>query len=274
MKAAGEQLMKKRKHLFWSPCVAHCIDLMLEDIGQMKSIKDAIKQGRRITSFTYNSDKVVNLMKTYTNNRELLRPDITRFATEFIATESLLGHTTELKRMCTSNEWHKYTSSSKRREEATEVSDLILSERFWKRVQQVCAVMEPLVKVLKVINQDKKSTLPIIYEAIERAKMAIEIVVKDYQKYWDIIDDRWYRQLHQHLHAAAYFLNPALQCSGTCEFNTREVRRGLKEVIKRLEPDLEVQAKAMNEINTIVNKIGEFGRALAIKEVARSLSGS
>ena len=72
MKATGEQLMKKRKHLFWSPCATHCIDLILEDIDQMKSIKDAIKQGRRITSFIYNSDKMVNLMKTYTNNRELL----------------------------------------------------------------------------------------------------------------------------------------------------------------------------------------------------------
>ena len=29
-------LMEKRKHLFWSPCAAHCIDLMLEDIGNMK----------------------------------------------------------------------------------------------------------------------------------------------------------------------------------------------------------------------------------------------
>ena len=28
--AAGHMLMEKRKHLFWSPCVAHCIDLMLE----------------------------------------------------------------------------------------------------------------------------------------------------------------------------------------------------------------------------------------------------
>ena len=31
-KAAGMLLMEKRKHLFWSPCAAHCIDLMLEDI--------------------------------------------------------------------------------------------------------------------------------------------------------------------------------------------------------------------------------------------------
>ena len=31
-KAAGHMLMEKRKHMFWSPCAAHCIDLMLEDI--------------------------------------------------------------------------------------------------------------------------------------------------------------------------------------------------------------------------------------------------
>ncbi|XP_016189421.1 uncharacterized protein LOC107630719 [Arachis ipaensis] len=31
-KATGEMLMKKRKKLFWTPCAAHCIDLMLEDL--------------------------------------------------------------------------------------------------------------------------------------------------------------------------------------------------------------------------------------------------
>ena len=35
-KAIGMLLMEKRKHLFWYACVAHCIDLMLEDIGNMK----------------------------------------------------------------------------------------------------------------------------------------------------------------------------------------------------------------------------------------------
>jgi len=30
-KAVGELLMKKRKTLYWTPCAAHCIDLMLED---------------------------------------------------------------------------------------------------------------------------------------------------------------------------------------------------------------------------------------------------
>ncbi|XP_051143923.1 uncharacterized protein LOC127260255 [Andrographis paniculata] len=271
MKAAGKKLMRKRKHIFWSPCAAHCIDLMLEDIGDILSVKDTIKEARRITGFIYNSDKVVNLMKTYTNGRDLLRPGITRFATEFVAMESLLRYATDLKRMCTSREWVEYNNTSRRRHEAGDISDLILNERFWKRIRRVCGVMEPLVKVLKVVDQDKKPTLPIIYEAMDRAKMAIKTAVKDFQQYWDIIDERWYNQLHQDLHAAAYFLNPGLQYSGTCEFDSSEVRKGVKEVIKRLEPDLDIQVKDMNEINIFVNKIGEFGSALAIRVVSTSL---
>ena len=62
-KAADHLLMEKRKHLFWSPCVAHCIDLMLEDIGSLKSVKETLDDAKLITSFIYNSLKVVNLMK-------------------------------------------------------------------------------------------------------------------------------------------------------------------------------------------------------------------
>ncbi|KAL0439964.1 UNVERIFIED_CONTAM: hypothetical protein Slati_2479400 [Sesamum latifolium] len=94
-----------------------------------------------------------------------------------------------------------------------------------------------------------------------------------WEKYWKIIDDRWYRQLHRHLHAASYFFNPVLQYSNTCVFETAEVRRGVKEVIKRLELDLIVQTNAMNEIRTFVDKLREFGTPLARQVVSTSLSG-
>ena len=194
--------MQKWKHLFWSPCAAHCIDLMLEDIGKMDGIKETIAERKRITSFIYNSDKVVNLMKSHTKNRELLRPGITRFATEFISMESLLRHCTELKRMCTSDEWVEFNNTTNRRKEAQKVSNLILSEKFWNSVRNICAVLEPLVKVLKTVDQDSKPTLPIIYEAMDRARMAIKKTVKHWKRYWDVIDKRWYNQLHQDLHAA------------------------------------------------------------------------
>ena len=51
------------------------------------------------------------------------------------------------------------------------------------------------------MDQDKKHILSIIYEAMDRAKLAIKIN-KNWKKYWDIIDRRCERQLHRHLHAA------------------------------------------------------------------------
>ena len=35
-KAAGKLLIKRIPTLFWTPCAAHCLDLMLEDIGKLK----------------------------------------------------------------------------------------------------------------------------------------------------------------------------------------------------------------------------------------------
>ncbi|XP_073034578.1 uncharacterized protein [Primulina eburnea] len=296
-KAAGQKLMIERPHMFWSPCAAHCIDLMLEDIGKMTKVKRCIDKAKQITSFIYNSDKVVNLMKIYTNDRELLRPGITRFATEFISLESLVRYSQDLKRLCTSIEWQEYNNTSKRRKDAEKITAIILDAKFWKSARGICAAMEPLVKVLKLVDQDNKPTLSIIYEAMDRAKLCIQQSVKDWKLYWDVIDERWYNQLHQHLHAAgkmrlylhkinsllwllsyilkilcvlAYFLNPMLQYSGTCVY-TDEVRRGLKTVIKRLEPDLNAQASMINEIKLFTEQIGEFGSPLAKMAVKKSL---
>ena len=62
--------------------------------------------------------------------------------------------------------------------------------------------MDPLVRVLKIVDQDKKPTLSIIYEVMDRAKLAIKASNKNQKKYWDIIDRRWEGQLHRHLHVA------------------------------------------------------------------------
>ena len=48
-KATDMLLMEKRKHFFWSPFATHYIDLMLEDIGSMKQIKETLDQAKMIT---------------------------------------------------------------------------------------------------------------------------------------------------------------------------------------------------------------------------------
>ena len=36
---------------------------------------------------------------------------------------------------------------------------------------------------------------------MDRAKLAIKTSVKQWEKYWEVIDRRWEGQLHKHLHA-------------------------------------------------------------------------
>ncbi|RVW84813.1 hypothetical protein CK203_048616 [Vitis vinifera] len=126
--------------------------------------------------------------------------------------------------------------------------------------------MEPLVKVLKLVDQDKKLTLSIIYEAMDRAKLAIKASVKQWEKYWEVIDRRWEGQLHRHLHAAVFQYSKHFS-------NHPKIKVGLKEVIKRLEPDLDRQAKAINEVKLFVDGQGEFGSALTKKAINQSLPG-
>ena len=59
---AGKLLMKKY-NLYWTPCAAHCIDLMFEDIGQRESVSNLITNARKITNFIYNHGWLVATMR-------------------------------------------------------------------------------------------------------------------------------------------------------------------------------------------------------------------
>ena len=69
-------------------------------------MKEILDDAKLITSFIYNSLKVVNLMKQFTRDRNLLRLNITRFATKFIAIESL--HYEHDLKICTTIEWCEF----------------------------------------------------------------------------------------------------------------------------------------------------------------------
>ena len=49
----AEMLLMKKYNLYWTPCAAHCIDLMFEDIGKRDSVAELIMNSRKITDFIY-----------------------------------------------------------------------------------------------------------------------------------------------------------------------------------------------------------------------------
>ncbi|KAE8703419.1 hypothetical protein F3Y22_tig00110469pilonHSYRG00008 [Hibiscus syriacus] len=51
---AGMMLEATRAHLYWTPCAAHCIDLMLEDIGKIPKVRNTLKSAIFMNGYIYN----------------------------------------------------------------------------------------------------------------------------------------------------------------------------------------------------------------------------
>ena len=113
-------------------------------------------------------------MKKYTGGREIIRPAVTRFATQFMQVESIVRQKEALKDMFDSEEYNKSKWGKEKSGPAYEAKQIVMSKEFWNKAADIIKVFEPIVKVLKLVDGDEKSTVGFIFEAIDRAKLAIE----------------------------------------------------------------------------------------------------
>ena len=72
---AGKLLMKKY-NLYWTPCAAHCINLMFEDIDKRDSVAQLIGNDRKITNFIYNHGWLLVKMRQVCGG-DIVRPGAT-----------------------------------------------------------------------------------------------------------------------------------------------------------------------------------------------------
>ena len=105
----GKQLMKKY-NLYWTPCTVHYINLIFEDIRKRPSVIDVINNAHKITNFIYNHGWLLEKMRKYCGG-DIVRPGATRFATNYIALNSLLKKWVDLKKLFMSDEWAQHKLS-------------------------------------------------------------------------------------------------------------------------------------------------------------------
>ena len=81
-KVARKKLMEKRKHLYWTTCATHCIDLMLKDFEKkVKLYQEIIAKGRKITTYIYGRTLLISILRNFTIRKDLIRLLVTRFST-------------------------------------------------------------------------------------------------------------------------------------------------------------------------------------------------
>ncbi|ERM93864.1 hypothetical protein AMTR_s03848p00000490, partial [Amborella trichopoda] len=97
--------MDKRKHLVRIPCAAHNIDIMLEEFSEIKIVKETLEEARLVSRFTYNHSKILFLFREHSKKKVIIRPVITRFATDYLAVDSIRESEYAIKRLFTCEEW-------------------------------------------------------------------------------------------------------------------------------------------------------------------------
>lgn len=94
---AASLLRAKCPTIYWNGCAAHCIDLILEDIGKLPSVDETITKARSLTVLLYAHTRVSELMRKFLS-KDLVRSGVTRFATAYLNLKSIQDNKKQLMR--------------------------------------------------------------------------------------------------------------------------------------------------------------------------------
>ncbi|KAF3786202.1 hypothetical protein EJ110_NYTH25956 [Nymphaea thermarum] len=179
---------------------------------------------------------------------------------------SVVKRRAPLKQMFASEEWAAYPHAHKRN--ASLVVDIVFNNELWESCVKLLKVCVPLFKVLRLADSEDRPSIGYLHEAMDKAKEAIQGNLKGkkklYMPIWKIIDKRWTGQLHQPLHAAAYYLNPAIRFSPTFK-KDREVMHGLLDCINVLVADSREQDVVHNELDLYDSCFRNMGQPAAVR---------
>jgi hypothetical protein len=274
--AAKDLLFVKRPSIFWTSCATHTLNLMLEGIGKLKKFKGLIDQARSMTIFIYSHHKTLALMRKFTKKRDIVRPGVTRFASNFLTLQSLYEKRLQLRTMTQCEEWDKLLNLShiKKNNKGVLATSAMTRPNFWNGVRLCLRVFEPLVKVLRMVDSDIKPSMAFLYGEIVKAKEQIKLVFPNneqpanlvvYNNIIEIIDNKMKDRLDSPLHLAAYLLNPYYSYNDDSIFTSEQVMDGFITAVETFyHGDYDKQSKVLNEeLHKFKDKHGHFGKPVA-----------
>ncbi|XP_075479611.1 uncharacterized protein LOC142520502 [Primulina tabacum] len=264
------KLMKeKQPGIFWTSCATHTVNLMFESIGKLPRFKKIIDQAKSFTIFIYAHHKTLSLMISFTKKRDIVRPGVTSFESNFLTLQSLIEKKSSLRAMFTSDMWEncKWSKTNK----GKLAYSTLMSMSFWNGVTLCLKIFAPLVRVLRLVDGDRKPSMGFLYGEFLRAKEDIKValnnVESNYQPIIVILESKMKDRLDTSLHTTAFLLNPYLYYKDSSIALYGEIATGIFECMEVLHADeFELQDTIINkEFAKYRDETGLFGKALAAK---------
>ncbi|CAI5960959.1 unnamed protein product [Closterium sp. NIES-65] len=256
-KNAASKLSADYPHIFFTNCAAHCLDLMLHDIGKIPAVKLVLSQVHQVVMMIKGSASAVVLFRELFTKLSLVRPGATRFGTQVI----MLGRFLEVKRalraMVISEEWEDVAVA--RTEEGMEVL---------RAVDTRAQVMGQLYSIM--LEATVKTNAAAETAAAHFIKRTGLLLPKDRSTFLTsikaIIARRWDAQLHNPLHAIGWLLNPRNQYIGEVR-NDKEIRKGVDEVIQARGGDVQQRI-------TLAAQVAQFHRGEGRRSTSQPVTSS
>ncbi|XP_022880855.1 uncharacterized protein LOC111398151 [Olea europaea var. sylvestris] len=167
--------------------------------------------------------------------------------------------------MMTSNEWDntKWSKSKK----GKETFDIVVPNDFWILIDLCLRVFTPLVKVLRLVDEEEKPSMGFVYGELLKAKDDIIKMLKresDYMPILNIIDVKGKDQIDSPLHTTAYLLNLFYFFKNPKIKDNQLITNNVILYVEKFFSDAQMQHHVINvELQRYTQKEGAFGRKLA-----------
>jgi hypothetical protein len=171
-------------HIICQVCIAHSLDLLLEDFAKEGTqgpvvageerlhydtswTREHIAAGRKIVRFLTSHHKLLFFYRQIVKSTpkellpkggtELLKPAETRFGSNFMAMQRLVSVQPQLEKLVVSNEWAGWVSkqTSDVKEKALEIKKLSLPGGHWDEKTAIVAGSEPIFALLRLCDGER-----------------------------------------------------------------------------------------------------------------------
>ncbi|KAL3679664.1 hypothetical protein R1sor_022620 [Riccia sorocarpa] len=171
-KLAGKLVRDTYPHVIFGGCVAHGLDLLMEDIGKLDWVKSVVTECKTFIQFVKNHHMPhAMFLDHFSNGASLLKPAATRFATNCIMLDRAYTLKGPLSRMVISDRWRNWLSDPSRpanvREVAEHLKTTVLDDEFWDKMHDIVFMMERIFILLRQVDAHKDFMGRIYWESWE-----------------------------------------------------------------------------------------------------------
>lgn len=198
-------------HITCGPCTAHCLEVLLEDIAKVEWIKDNFKQGREIVRFVTAHHRSLAIFRSH-SGLELLKPNDTRFCTEFISQTRLVLVKDSLQETVVDKKFKSWIEKQRYKQTGIDISARILDEGWWQCVGTVIKMCDPIVNLLRLMDgRGLKPAIGKIYfrmfDIVQHIDNMADLSAEDRDVIKSFVNNRW-KMLHTDMHSAGFILDP------------------------------------------------------------------